>query len=207
MGITLVVGTLLTSPLPHIVVFGKASLNPCPTFRSYTKLSLGSGNKLRFWLDPWASSQLLSNRFPHFFQPFHIERTHYVILFLPVFLQGYPVCRNLRDLEIEKFLSLSALIHQFHPSLPLQILEFDPFLVSLLYPLSSKLSPSFLLSFPHRFIWFSLPPSKVQSFSGRLRRIDPPYVRHHLNLSSPAFVPFAPVFVLFAFRRPNLKII
>lgn len=41
-----------------------------PLFLRYTKLSLGWGNKIRFWLDPWVDSYPFSSRFP---RPFNLS--------------------------------------------------------------------------------------------------------------------------------------
>lgn len=41
---------------------GISQILPC--FLPSTKLSLGSGNMIRFWADPWVSSSPMSSRFP-----------------------------------------------------------------------------------------------------------------------------------------------
>lgn len=98
-----------------------------PLFSPHIRLALGNGNRVWFWLDPWADSQLFSIWFPHLFNLSTCKDGTIASFFSSSSSWDFQFRHNLRDFEIEEFLSLSSLIHQFHPSPLRQIVELGPF--------------------------------------------------------------------------------
>lgn len=138
-------------------------------FLPFTKLSLGSGNLIRFWLDLWADSIPLQSRFPRLFNISTTLKEDLISSFISTD-NGWDLhfCRNLRDSEINRLVNLLAVLHSSQvTSSQLDSRLWSPslsanFSVSSFYSAISAHSPS--PPFPHRTIWFSLSPSKVQAF-------------------------------------------
>lgn len=79
-----------------------------------------------------------------------------------------PFWQNFTDLEVDEFLAIPTIIHQFHLSSPPPIVESGPLPLSVypLFPLSSQpLVPiTMIFLFPIRCFVFTFAPSKVQAF-------------------------------------------
>lgn len=140
-----------------------------------TSGSLGCGNKIRFWLDPWvdlnpfASNFLASSIFPHW------KKVLYCSCF-PPFNWDFHFCRNLRDSELEEFITFSALIHEFQTSPSRSDSRVRSF-SSNHFSVSSFSAINFtpLVSpFRSRSIRFSPVPSKIQAFLWKIAWIKAP---------------------------------
>lgn len=78
-------------------------------FLPHSKLSVGCGNKIQFWTDPWLDSQTLSS-FPSSIKYFFIQRWGYLAFLILSSHWDFHFRRNLRDPEVTELSSLLVLL-------------------------------------------------------------------------------------------------
>lgn len=173
-----------------------------PLFGQVTKLSLGCGNKIRFWFDPWVDSQPLSIRFSLLFHLSSSKEGPFLSspLILPIRIFSFAGTSPIQKLNL---LAISNLIHQFHlfPSIS------DTRVWSLPLPIYSQSlrSSQPLLPLPLRLLFpinrFGLPQLKSPKLCGKMPRIEP--LLWILSNPSNPTSPFALIYVPCVYRLQN----
>lgn len=131
-------------------------------FHPSTKLSLGCGSKIRFWIDPWAGLLPFSSSFPCLFHLSSLQGSTISSFISPDSSWDLHFRLNPSDSELDE---LSSLLN-----LPFEFPHLDPFLFWPFFYVLFLLRPLFTSSgpFPYKSNWFHPIPSKGQAFLWKL---------------------------------------
>lgn len=89
----------------------KGIVHVLPSFIPFTKLSLGNGSSIRFWLDPWSCPTPLASRFPRLFNLSVLQEGFVSSFFSYPSNWSFHLRRKLIDPEIQEFAVLSDILH------------------------------------------------------------------------------------------------
>lgn len=122
-----------------------------PVFPPFTKLSLGCGNLIRFWLDLWVDSIPLRSRFPRLYNLSSLKDCLISSFKFSDNSWNFHFHRNLRDSEVGYLANLLVLIQPFQTSPPCSDLRLWSTSSSGVFSVSSFFSAICLPSPPHPF--------------------------------------------------------
>lgn len=124
LGILEMFGQLAMSIIPHRSPW-KGIIQVLPTFHPLTKLSLGCGSSIHFWLEPWICSSSLDSRYPRLYNLSVLKDGFIPNFFSPPSNWNLHLRRNLTELKnLRIFLAFSI---SFSPRPVLLTPEFGPF--------------------------------------------------------------------------------